>query len=96
MGWSVGQCDEMLDRTTKEFFKRNNKNSTPSLTNIAKWWIQDEMLNEHDLESVLKDIFTLTRRLLDPPYLCLSGTKVFVTATSTSHVDPIVLSNFKR
>ena len=57
-------------------------------------WLSDSYYNATALENYFKNIFGLTRRLIDLIASAYSGIKVAVTATNILDVVPFLFSNY--
>ena len=87
----------MFDALFKDFFNKHSQdthNLVACVRKYVKCWLSDGHYDSDDLESYLRDTFGRQKRMFGHSPGIVSGTKVAVTATSTSDAYSYLFANY--
>lgn len=92
-GWTAHDCEEVLYNLLDQGFGKANKRLP--IFSFRKKQFSSWKYHSRPLETLLKDLFPETQRILDPDYLSQSDYGVRVAVRSRSvRAHPVVFSNY--
>jgi len=95
--WDVKRCTKTFNDLIRDFFGIHMTKGSGLLTRLRdlfRCWLTDGCYDVGKLESSLKDVFGINRRLFDVDRFGPSGQKVAVTATTLSDAFTYIFSNY--